>query len=137
MQNIDDTRSTWHRIRGLLFMILNAISTSCFYILQKVLLHTSKERGNPIDPNEWMYWVTLLVLPLNFIAVYKMKVQLFPLPQNLRVTYLYRIFAGITSNIAFLFSLKFIPFSKASVIFWTSPVFTAISANILLKEKLT
>ena len=34
-------------------------------------------------------------------------------------------------------SLKFIPFSKASVFFWMSPVFTALIAHYLLHEKLT
>jgi drug/metabolite transporter (DMT)-like permease len=40
-------------------------------------------------------------------------------------------------NLSFLLSLKFIPFSKASIFFWTSPVFTAIIAHYHLKEHLS
>lgn len=40
-------------------------------------------------------------------------------------------------NLTFLMSLKFIPFSKASVFFWMSPVFTALVAHFYLHEKLT
>jgi drug/metabolite transporter (DMT)-like permease len=45
--------------------------------------------------------------------------------------------SGPVGNISYLFSLKFISFSKASVLVWTSPIFTAVGASLYLKEKLS
>ena len=119
------------------YMFGNVLATSTLYTLQKVLLQYNLERNNPIDPNEWMYWICLTVCILNIFASWYTNANLFPIPKNLRVIFIVRMFSGMLSNITFLISLKFIPFAKASVIFWTSPVFTALGASIFLKEKLT
>ena len=66
-----------------------------------------------------------------------LKADLFPLPKEVRGTYLLRCIIGMMCNLSFLFSLQFIPFAKASVIFWTMPVFTALFAFLYLGEKLS
>lgn len=61
----------------------------------------------------------------------------FPIPKGVRFTYVVRCVIGMMCNLCFLLSLLFIPFSKASVFFWMSPVFTAVIAHYYLHEKLT
>ena len=55
----------------------------------------------------------------------------------MRTTYVFRCIGGMLSNLTYLFSIKFISFSKATVIVYTCPVFTAVFGNIFLNEKLS
>jgi drug/metabolite transporter (DMT)-like permease len=107
------------------------------FIAQKILLASSIERGNPIHPLEWTYIVAMLMLVMNLATMKLLKEDLYPIPKKIRTTYIVRCVVGMMCNLTFLLSLKFIPFSKASVLFWTSPVFTAILAHYYLHEKLS
>ena len=44
---------------------------------------------------------------------------------------------GVLANCLFNMSLLLIPLSKASVLFWTSPIIVALLGRVFLKEKLT
>ena len=69
--------------------------------------------------------------------MYYFDEDFFPIYKGVRITYIVRCVIGMICNLSFLMSLKFIPFSKASIFFWTSPVFTAIIAHYHLKEHLS
>jgi len=85
-----------------------------------------------------MYFVSIAMLVMQLSSMkFIFKDDLFPLPQQIRGTYIARCVIGMVSNVSFLISLKFISFSKSSVIFWTSPVFTALGARYFLHERLT
>ncbi len=66
-----------------------------------------------------------------------LKADLFPLPKGVRGTYIIRCVVGMMCNLTFLFSLQFISFAKASVLFWTSPVLIAVFAFLYLGEQLS
>jgi drug/metabolite transporter (DMT)-like permease len=119
------------------FMFSNICCLAVQYTSQKLLLQRSLEDGNPISPNEWTYWITLILLVLDLLAMVYLKADFFPLPKEVRATYILRCIVGMMCNLTFLFSLQFIPFAKASVIFWTMPVFTALFAFLYLGEKLS
>ena len=119
-------------------MFLNIFFMALSYITQKILLATSKETNNPIHPFEWLYWISLILLVLFlFWMQFVLKESLFPIPKNVRFTYLVRCFIGMLCNLFFLLSIQYISFSKASVLFWTSPVFTAVMGKYFLKEGLS
>jgi drug/metabolite transporter (DMT)-like permease len=48
-----------------------------------------------------------------------------------------RCFFGMLANVIYIYSLQYISFSEATVIYWTSPVFTSIGARYVLKENLS
>ncbi len=43
----------------------------------------------------------------------------------------------MTGNVVYIISMEYISFSEATVIYWTSPVFTALGARYFLKENLS
>lgn len=134
---LEEKESGFRKIRGLFFMFLNILFMAGLYILQKVLMADSLARGNPINPNEMTYFVSIILMVMFLTKMYFHGDNFFPMPKNVRVTYIIRCLVGSTCNLTFLFSLQYISFAKASVIFWTSPVFTAVMAHYVLHERLS
>jgi hypothetical protein len=49
--------------------------------MQKVLLNRAKVNGNTINSNEWMYWICLVLLPIQLISMkFVFKADLYPIP---------------------------------------------------------
>jgi drug/metabolite transporter (DMT)-like permease len=84
-----------------------------------------------------MYWVSLILTPIFFLTLKYLKEEFFPIPEKIRGIYIARCVFGMISNVLYIFSLEYISFSEATVIFWTCPVFTTIIARYVLKENLT
>ena len=95
------------------------------------------KRNNPIHPFEFTYLITLLLFILYGVTFKCLKVDFYPIPKEVRTVYILRCVIGMMCNLSFLLSLQYIPFSKASVLFWTSPVFTAIMSKYFLNEILS
>ena len=66
-----------------------------------------------------------------------MGVDLLEVPKDLRVTLFLRCLTGGICNILYFTSIQLIEVSKASVLFWTTPMFTAIFCYIFLKEQIS
>ena len=125
------------RIKGIVFMFINTFFIANNYILQKVILQRSEERKNPINAYETMYWICLMLLPMCLASLKFINESLFPIPKEVRAAFLMRCFFGMLANVIYIFSLQYISFSEATVIYWTSPVFTSIGARYVLKENLS
>ena len=125
------------KIKGILFMFCNSILIASNYTLQKYMLKRSRDNGNPINPNETMYWISLILAPMFFFTLKYLGESFFPLPEQARKTFIMRCIFGMVSNVLYIYSLEFISFSEATVIFWTCPVFTTICARYFLKENLS
>ena len=126
-----------NKIKGILFMFGNAILIATNYTWQKYLQQRSKANGNPINAFESMYWVSLILLPIFYMALKYFRAEFFPIPEKIRFTFIMRCMFGMLSNVAYIASLEYISFSEATVIFWTCPVFTTICARYMLQEKLS
>ncbi len=63
--------------------------------------------------------------------------SVFPIPVKVRPTFILRCLSGFLCNACYVLSLKYISLSKASVLFWTCPLFVALMASYYLGEKLT
>jgi len=118
-------------------MILAVTLSSILYTIQKLLMMDCQERKNPIHPFELTYWLTLILFVMYGLTFHYLGASFFPIPKEVRLTYVCRCVIGMMCNLSFLVSLQFIPFSKASVFFWTSPVFTGILARYYLNERLS
>lgn len=84
-----------------------------------------------------MYWVGLIMIVLQLFTMKYLKEDLYPIPKKVRFTYIVRCVIGMGGNLLYLLSLRFISVSKASVIAWTNPVFTAVMARYYLNERLS
>jgi len=79
----------------------------------------------------------MILFVLYGLTFMYLKVDFFPIPKEVRTVYILRCVIGMMCNLSFLISLQYIPFSKASVLFWTSPVFTALLSKYYLNEILS
>ena len=79
-------------------------------------------------------WTLFLIIYANMRYL---KIDVFAIPIELRKTLILRGIVGFTTNICFNVALTLIPMSKASVLFWTSPMVVAILGRCFLNERLT
>jgi drug/metabolite transporter (DMT)-like permease len=91
-----------------------------------------------ITPYEAVYWGSILNLLVYYLALrYLGFSPLDCVPKKFRTTLVLRGIVGIFSNAFQITSIKIIALTKASLIYWTCPIFTAIFAGYHLNEKIT
>ena len=100
-----------------------------------------------IKPYEITYWMGVATFVAMFILLkileYKEKskgnrsVDLFKVPEGARVSWLMRGIFGWIANIALTASYQFIPLSRATVLFFTAPIWIGVFGTLILKEKIT
>ena len=125
------------KIRGMFYMLIATLIFAVLNIGQKYILANSAEKHNPIHAFEFTYVTMLYLLFLYLMTLYFTDFNFFPLPEKLRPIFIVRALSGALSHVCYLISFSYISLSLASVIFWTSPVFTALLARIFLKERLS
>lgn len=75
--------------------------------------------------------------PNSISTVPGKKADAFYVPKEVRVALICRGVFGFMGNLAGTTGLKYIPLAKATVLFYTNPIFIGILAHILLKDRLT
>lgn len=118
-------------------MFIATMTSATLNIGQKYILAKTIEKQNPIHAFEFTYMAMLYLLILYLLTLKFTKFEFFPLPKEVRGMFIVRCLSGALCHVCFLTSLKYISLSQASVLFWTSPVFTAIMASMYLKEKIS
>lgn len=87
---------------------------------------------------EVAYWQALIMI---FLQAVMMKFQgvepLLDIPKEVRSTIVLRGIAGFTGNILYYTAISLIELSKAAVLFWTNPMFSALTAYIFLRESIS
>ncbi len=78
---------------------------------------------------EYTYCAMVYLFVLYFITMRYTNLSFFPIPINIRKAFVIRCFAGCMCHVCLMLSFNYISLTKASVLFWTSPVFTALFAN--------
>ena len=66
-----------------------------------------------------------------------MRQDIFKVPKEARFPIILRGIFGFTSNIAGTIAMRLIPLAKATVCFYTNPIFIAFFGWLLLKEHIT
>lgn len=80
---------------------------------------------------------SIISLPILAILAHYNKVSLRPKLQGNKKNYLFRIIAGICTTLFLMNALKLMPTALASTLSCTAPLFTALLAPWLLKERTT
>ena len=113
-------------------MFLSSVCCSGLAFAQKSLLHYS-----PIHPFEMAYWYGMVLLVFVLANMKWLSIDPFSIPVKARKTLLMRGVIGMIANCLFNMSMQLIPMSKASVLFWTSPIVVALLSRAFLKERLS
>jgi len=124
--------SKFNSVKGILFMMIASLLCSGLALAQKTLLHNSK-----ISPFEMAYgygWALFLIVYTNMRFL---KIDPFEIPVKIRKTLILRGIVGVLANTCFNLAMTLIPMSKASVLFWTSPMVVAFLGRCFLNEKLS
>lgn len=123
-------------------MTIATVSLSIVYIVTKLLNDTSR-----IQPYEITYWAGFSVFLAMYISMKFLEWKtphknrdtsdIFQVPKLARIPLIMRGVFGFTANITGTIAMKLIPLAKATVLFYTNPIFIAFFGWIILKEHIT
>jgi drug/metabolite transporter (DMT)-like permease len=106
-------------------MILSTLAFSLMNAFVKYLVH--------FNANQLVFLRSLgsLILTMSYLVYYKI-----PLLGNKRILLILRGLCGVTSMTLFFMSLKYLPVGSAVSLRYIAPIFAAIFAVFILKEKI-
>ena len=121
-------------IIGIIFMLIFVIWMTTTHILIKYLMVLHPY----ITPYDVTYSVSIVCIVIYYWAgrIQNFNMNLLYFETNVKVLVILRSVFGAFSNLLFLLSLSQIIISKAVLIFSLNPIFWAIQAAVILKEKL-
>ena len=122
---------------GILYMLGASITSALINVGQKHIVFKTAQDGNPMHAFEYTYIAMLYLAVLYLLSMKFTNLGFFPIPKDIRKAFIIRCIAGCMCHVCLMMSFNYISLTKASVLFWTSPVFTALLANQILKERLT
>jgi len=71
---------------------------------------------------------------LNFVLFKMYKKDHLQVPQNLRITLVLRSIAAFLGTTLYFLAIQYTDLSKATTLYWTNPMMTAVIAYLWLKE---
>ncbi len=127
------TRIISNKLKGVIFAILSAISLSFVYILSKKIQYSMKT-------NLFLFWWFCFASLWTLIILYVKKKELAHYFSKIKTHYLFFIYYVISESIAtflFFYLVKQINPSVVSFIGSISPLFVAIIAFFMIRERLS
>ena len=89
-----------------------------------------------ISSFEIAYWNSLIMLLVNYFFIKNSNAFILDIPRKYHKYMLLRSFCGFIGYLGLVASVKFMPVSTASCIYFTLPIWAAVFAFVFLKEKL-
>ena len=127
------TRIISNKLKGVIFTILSAISLSFVYILSKKIQYSMKT-------NLFLFWWFCFASIWTLIILYTKKKELGHYFSKIRTHYLFFIYYVISESVAtflFFYLVKQINPSVVSFLGSISPLFVAIIAFFMIRERLS
>ena len=87
-----------------------------------------------INAFEVTYFQNILMVIMNYVWMRAIHRDPFTVPRGLRITLILRNFTGFIGITGYYLAIQYTDLSKASVIYWTNPMFTALITACWLKE---
>lgn len=111
--------------QALKFMIVSTLAFACMNAIVKYLIH--------INPHQLVFFrsASCLCFTLGFLLSHKI-----PIWGNNRKILILRGLAGVTSLTLFFMSIRYLPIGTAVSLRYIAPIFAAVFAVILLREKI-
>ena len=86
---------------------------------------------------EVIYWKAFSMFFFVYFFIRTSKEDHMCIPSDLRVTVFLRGLTGFMGLAGLFTAIRYTTLSKASILFWTNPIFTALYARIFLKESIS
>jgi drug/metabolite transporter (DMT)-like permease len=118
-------------VKGMVYMLISALFFSVMAFILKLLYLNSD-----INTYEVTYWQAILMGILNFILFKTYAKDHLSVPENLRVTLVLRSMAAFFGTTGFYLALQYTDLSKATTLYWTNPMMTAVVAYFWINESL-
>lgn len=116
-------------------MIYMAISSAAFslmaFLLKMLYLKSS------VSTFEVTYWQSIMMGFLNFTLFKVYTKDHMQVPRHLRTTLVLRSMFGFFGMVGYYLALQYTDLSKATTLYWTNPVFTAVLSYFMLSEALS
>lgn len=116
-------------------MVYMAIA-ALFYSVQAFLMKMLYIKST-IAAYEVTYWQNMLMVIIIYIWMRILKRDPFAVPQGLRYTLILRNFTGFIGITGYYLAIQYTSLSKAAVLYWTNPMFTAVISACWLKEMIS
>jgi drug/metabolite transporter (DMT)-like permease len=113
-------------------MLISSLFFSMMAFLLKLLYINSE-----VTTYEVTYWQSLIMIFLNMVLFRVYKKDHMEVPKGLRNTIILRGFTGFVGMSGFYLALEFTDLSKATALYWTNPMITALISSCMLHEILT
>ena len=115
-------------------MIYMAISSAAYTLMAFTLKNLYLKSS--VSTFEVTYWQSIVMGVLNFSLFKVYGKDHLQVPRNMRTTLILRSIFGFLGTIGYYLALQYTDLSKATILFWTNPVFTAIIAYFMINEHL-
>ena len=101
------------------------------FILKELYMYSN------ITAFEVTYWQSIIIILVEYVMLKWSKKDQFNVPDGIRVTFVLRCITSFLGTLGYFMAIQFIDLSKASVLYWTNPMFTAVISYLWLKESLS
>lgn len=118
--------------KGIFYMMISAFSFSMVaFILKSLYMHSN------ISAYEVTYWQNIMLIVLYYGMLRSLRQDLFKVPEDLRISLIWLGFLGFMGITGYYLALQYIDLSKAAVLYWTNPMFTAVITYFWLRESIS
>ena len=120
---------------GVIFMLFKVFFFSSDYVISKYAMN----KANYMTPLDLCLGIVFVMLPMNiiFCKYHNVNMNVFSYRPDISIVLVIRTIIGTTNNICLLYAIKFISIGKITLVKSINPLWWAIIASLLIKEKIT
>lgn len=115
----------------MIYMLISALFFSMMAFILKLLYLNSA-----CSTYEVTYWQSIVMMVLNFSLFKVYNKDHLQVPDNMRATLILRSVTAFFGMTGYYLALEYTDLSKATTLYWTNPVFTAVIAYLWINESL-
>ena len=119
-------------MKGMIYMTISSVTAAIMALVLKYLFIYSN-----ITAFEVTYWQSIIIIIVEYVMLKWSKKDQFKVPSGIRVTFVLRCITGFLGTLGYFIAIQFVELSRAAVLYWTNPMFTAVISYLWLKESLS
>lgn len=117
--------------KGMMYMFISALFYTLMAFLLKLLYLNSD-----ISTYEFTYWQAMIMVIMNLVSFKQTGKDHLLVRDDMRVTLIVRSVCAFLGVSGFYLALQYTDLSKATALYWTNPMMTAVIAYFALNESL-
>ena len=133
--NYQPPKTKLHReqkgVKGMVYMFISALFFSLMAFVLKLLYNHSD-----VNTYEVTYWMSIMMGLLNYALFKAYSQDHLKVPENMRTTLILRSVYAFFGTTGFYLALEYTDLSKATALYWTNPMMTAVLSYFWIHEHL-